>query len=73
MSASDVFRFVAFDHVAALGLMAGVTVDLSRTAITDPLTAVVAAIASPCSCGGAPNAVWLVLAGTAVGIIHSRL
>jgi chromate transporter len=43
--------------MAALGLMAGVTVDLSRAAITDPLTAVVAVVALGSCCAGVPTPV----------------
>jgi chromate transporter len=56
--------------VAALGLMAGVTVDLGRTAITDPLTFVLAGTALIVLLRWRPNAVWLVAAGSAVGIAH---
>jgi len=42
--------------MAALGLMAGVTVDLSRAAITDPLTAVVAVVALGVVLRWRPNA-----------------
>jgi len=57
--------------VAALGLMAGVTIDLGRTAITDPLTTVVAVAALLVMLRWRPNPVWLVLAGAAVGVAHS--
>jgi chromate transporter len=57
--------------MAALGLMAGVTVDLGRAAITDPLTAVVAVVAMGVVLRWRPNALWLVLAGAAIGIAHT--
>jgi chromate transporter len=57
--------------MAALGLMAGVTVDLGRTAITDPLTAVVAVVALLVVLRWRPNTAWLVLAGAAIGIAHA--
>lgn len=57
--------------IAALGLMAGVTVDLGRTAITDPLTAVVAVVALLVVLRWRPNTAWLVLAGAAIGIAHA--
>jgi Chromate transporter len=41
--------------MATLGLMAGVTVDLGRAAITDPLTAVVAVWPWAWCCGGVPT------------------
>jgi chromate transporter len=57
--------------MAALGLMTGVTVDLGRTAITDPLTAVVAVVALLVVLRWRPNTAWLVLAGAAIGIAHA--
>jgi chromate transporter len=57
--------------VAALGLMAGVTVDLGRTAITDPLTAALAVTALLVMLRWRPNPLWLVLGGAAVGVAHA--
>ncbi len=57
--------------MAALGLMAGVTVDLGHTAITDPLAAVVAVVALLVVLRWRPNTAWLVLAGAAIGIAHA--
>jgi chromate transporter len=57
--------------MGALGLMAGVTVDLGRAAITDPLTAVIAVVALGVVLRWRPNALWLVLAGVVVGIAHA--
>jgi chromate transporter len=54
--------------VAALGLMAGVAIDLGRTAVTDPLTAAIAAATLLALLRWRPNPLWLVLAGAAVGI-----
>jgi chromate transporter len=54
--------------VAALGLMAGVALDLGRTAITDPLTAVIAVATLLALLRWRPNPLWLVLAGAAVGV-----
>jgi chromate transporter len=59
--------------VAALGLMAGVTVDLGRTAITDPLTAGIAVAALLVLLRLRPSPLWLVLAGAAVGVAHHTL
>jgi chromate transporter len=59
--------------VAALGLMAGVTVDLGRTAIVDPLTAGIAAAALLVLLRWRPNPLWLVLAGAAIGVAHHTL
>lgn len=56
---------------AALGLMAGVTVDLGRTAIVDPFTGVLAGAALVVMLRWRPNAVWLVAGGAAVGVAHA--
>jgi chromate transporter len=56
--------------VAALGLMAGVAVDLGRTAITDPLTAAIAVATLLVLLRWRPNPLWPVLAGAAVGVAH---
>jgi chromate transporter len=59
--------------VAALGLMAGVTVDLGRTAIVDPLTAGIAVAALLALLRWRPNPLWLVLVGAAIGVAHHTL
>jgi chromate transporter len=59
--------------VAALGLMAGVTIDLSRTAITDPLTAGIAVAALLVLLRFRPSPLWLVLVGAAIGVAHHTL
>jgi len=59
--------------VAALGLMAGVTVDLGRTAIVDPLTAGIAVAALLSLLRWRPNPLWLVLVGAAIGVAHHTL
>lgn len=56
--------------VAALGLMAGVTIDLGRAAVTDAFTAVLALAALAALLRWRPNAVWLVATGAAVGVAH---
>jgi chromate transporter len=60
-------------NVAALGLMAGVTVELGRTAIVDPVTAVLALVAAVALVRFRVNSVWLILAGGAVGIAYRGL
>jgi chromate transporter len=57
--------------IAALGLMAGVTVDLGRAAINGPFTALVALTALLVVLRLHPNSLWLVLAGAAIGIVHT--
>jgi chromate transporter len=59
--------------VAALGLMAGVTFDLGRRAVTDPLTALLAVGATAVLLRWRPNAIWMVAAGAAVGLAHGLL
>ncbi len=57
--------------IAALGLMAGVTIDLGGAAVTDPLTAAIAVAALLVVLHWRPNTLWLVLAGAATGIAHT--
>jgi chromate transporter len=59
--------------MAALGLMAGVTVDLARTAIVDPLTAGIAVAALLALLRWRPNPLWPVLVGAAVGVAHHTI
>lgn len=58
---------------AALGLMAGVTVDLGRAALRDPFTVAIAVIAFVVILRWRPNAFWLVLGGAAVGLARALL
>jgi len=58
---------------AALGLMVGVAVDLGRSAIRDPLTALVGAVSLAVLLRWQPNAIWIVLAGAVVGTGHGLL
>ena len=59
--------------VAALGLMAAVTIDLAHAAITDARTVVVALLALVVLLRWRPNAVWLVAGGAIIGIAHALL
>jgi chromate transporter len=54
--------------VAALGLMAGVAIDLGRTAISDALTTAIAVATLLVLLRWRPNPLWLVLAGAALGV-----
>jgi chromate transporter len=56
--------------VAALGLMAGVAVDLGRAAIVDPLTAALAVAALAVLLRWRPNALWLILPAAGIGAVH---
>jgi chromate transporter len=58
-------------NVASLGLMAAVTWELGRAALTDPLTAVMAAISLLILVKLNLNATWLVLAGALIGLVRS--
>jgi len=57
-------------NVAALALMAGVTWQLGRNAIVDPLTAVLAALGAALLLRFRLNSVWLVLLGGLVGLAY---
>jgi chromate transporter len=59
--------------VAALGLMAAVGVDLGRTAITDPLTVLLALASLGLLLWKRPNPLWLVVLGAIVGVVHAVL
>ena len=55
-------------NAAALGLMAGVTVELGRAALVDPLTIVLGLVALGLLLKTKLNSAWLVLGGGAVGV-----
>ncbi|MFI5266219.1 MAG: chromate transporter, partial [Chloroflexota bacterium] len=57
-------------NVAALGLMAGVSYQLARAAILDPITAIIFAAAAVCVFRWKVNAAWLVAGGGAIGLLH---
>ena len=59
--------------VAAVGLMAAVTVQLGRRAITDPFAALLALASLAVVLRWRPNVVWLVAAGAAIGVAHALL
>ena len=59
--------------IAALGLMTGVTIDLGRAAIVDPLAAALAATSLAVLLRWRPNPLWLVIAGAALGCAHTYL
>jgi chromate transporter len=60
-------------NVAALGLMAGVTWELGRAALVDPLTLVIAAAAAVALIRFKVNSVWLIVAGAALGLAKSAV
>ncbi|MDQ3779887.1 MAG: chromate transporter, partial [Chloroflexota bacterium] len=55
-------------NVAAVGLMAAVALMLGRSAIVDPLTAVLAIVTVLLLIRFKVNSAWLVLAGAAIGL-----
>ena len=57
-------------NVAALALMAAVTVDLARSAVVDALTAIIAAGAAIALLKFRLNSAWLIVAGGAAGIAY---
>jgi chromate transporter len=60
-------------NAVALGLMAGVTVQLGRAALVDPLTIVLAAVAALLLFRYRVNSAWLVLGGAAAGLLAQLL
>ena len=60
-------------NAAAVGLMAGVTIELAREAIVDVTTVVVAVVALLLLAVARVNSAWLILAGGTVGLIVEAL
>lgn len=60
-------------NVAALGLMAGVTVQLGRESLVDPINISIAVISAGIIFRWRLNNVWLIAVGAAVGILRSFL
>jgi len=60
-------------NVAALGLMAAVTVQLARAAIVDAFTVALALAAGALLLGTRINSAWLVIGGAAAGLLARRL
>ncbi len=60
-------------NVASLGLMAGVTWQLGRAALVDPLTVAIALVAAVLLIRFKVNSVWLVLGGAAIGFLARLL
>jgi len=63
--------FLAGVTAASLGLMAGVLVDLTDTAVTDALTLVVAVAALVVLVRTKLNSAWLVGGGVVIGFVHA--
>ena len=60
-------------NVVSLALMAGVTWYLGRTAVVDPLTAILAILAFVLSYRFKINPAWLVVGGGVVGLFYQRV
>jgi chromate transporter len=60
-------------NVAAIGLMAAVTVELAQSALVDPLTIVLAVAAAVLLVRYKVNSTWLIIGGAAVGLLSSLL
>jgi chromate transporter len=60
-------------NVAAIGLMAAVTVELAQSALVDPLTIVLAVVAAVLLVRYKVNSTWLIIGGAAVGLLSSLL
>lgn len=60
-------------NVASLGLMAAVTVELSRASLIDPLTIGIALVSTGLLIRYKINSTWLVLGGAALGLLGARL
>ncbi|HLX87868.1 MAG TPA: chromate efflux transporter, partial [Acidimicrobiales bacterium] len=58
-------------NAAAIGLMAGVGVDLARTAFTGPVAVILAVAAAVALLRYRVNSAWVVLAGAAAGVLHA--
>lgn len=74
MRSSPVFSLLLDGvNAAALGLMAGVTIQLGVSALIDPLTVILAVAALVMLIHYKLNATWLILAGAAIGLIAMSL
>jgi chromate transporter len=60
-------------NAASLGLMAGVTVQLGRAAVTDWLTGLIGVIAAILLLRYKVNSTWLILGGGVVGLLYALL
>jgi chromate transporter len=60
-------------NVASLGLMLGVTIQLARTAILDPITILIALISIFLLLRYKLNSTWLIAGGALIGLIHILL
>jgi chromate transporter len=60
-------------NVVAVALMAGVSAQLGRTALVDPLTVALAAATLGALLRWRPNPTWLIAAGAAVGLLRGWL
>jgi chromate transporter len=71
--ASGTAAFLDGVNVAALGLMAAVTWQLARSAITDGFTAALAVVAGGLLLRGGLNSAWLIAGGAVAGVVYRVL
>jgi len=69
-NSTTISKFLTGVNFAALGLMAGVTWEVARTAVLDPLTGVIAAIALLLIVRFKVSAPWLIFGGGVIGLIR---
>jgi len=60
-------------NVASLGLMLGVTVQLARTAILDPITTLIALVSLFLLLRFKLNSTWLIVGGVLIGLVHTLI
>ena len=60
-------------NATAVGLMGAVTLQLGRTALIDPLTAIVGGVALMTLVATKLNAVWLIAGGAVIGLLAKSL
>ena len=60
-------------NATAVGLMGSVTLQLGRTALIDPLTAIVGGVALVTLVATKLNAVWLIAGGAVIGLVAKSL
>jgi chromate transporter len=69
-NSTTISKFLTGVNFAALGLMAGVTWEVARTAVIDSITGVIAAIALLLIVRFKVSAPWLILGGGVIGLIR---
>ena len=60
-------------NVASLGLMAGVTWQLGRASLTDPLTVLMALISFALLIRFKVNSTWIIIGGALIGLLNAAM